>query len=268
MTTTVKNLLFVVALLLFMAGALYGYYKLAPRPTLPTVATSTPEVVQVVTPAKPIHQTEHAPYYDIDLEYPSSTPISGSAGASAVATMKSFVLAASGDFKTQSNFSHLTPKDIHMIGFDQGEKYTLSGGYDTYTSPTTVSYVFTTSTDTLGAHPNSTYTTFTFDLKTGKALQLADIFLPDSSYLQQLSTLSRSLLTQKLGSSIDPVGFINPGTTPEAKNFKNFAFDGSNLVVFFDPYQVAPYSSGPQTIKIPLSELSSILRSPYSTSTI
>jgi hypothetical protein len=263
MSTTLKNIIFVVILIALMAGGAYWYFTVKPQPILPSTATSTPYTGIVTTahqtPAKPVHITDSGKYYDIDIQYPGSTSIPSPGGDTAVQTMESFVVAAIADFKTQSNFANLTPEDIHMIGFDQGEKYSFTGDYATYTSPTTISYVFTLTQDTLGAHPNSAITTFTFDIKTGKAVQLENIFVPGSTYLQQLSTLSRAALQKKLGSTSDMLAFIQPGTTPDASHFKNFAFDGSNFIIFFDPYSVAPYSAGPQKVEIPLSQLSSVL---------
>ena len=56
---------------------------------------------------------------------------------------------------------------------------------------------------------------------------------------------------------------INMGTTPEEVSFENFYFDGNDLVILFAPYQVAAYAAGPQTLRIPLSELASILKPEY-----
>ena len=45
------------------------------------------------------------------------------------------------------------------------------------------------------------------------------------------------------------------GTTPTNDNFKNFAFTPNGFTVYFNRYQVAPYSYGSFYIIIPYSEL-------------
>jgi hypothetical protein len=56
---------------------------------------------------------------------------------------------------------------------------------------------------------------------------------------------------------------LSAGTTPEEKNFANFFLDNQEFVLLFPPYQVAPYAAGPQTLRIPLPELSNILKQEY-----
>ncbi|MFZ3043992.1 MAG: RsiV family protein [Minisyncoccia bacterium] len=216
--------------------------------------------------APPVSFKEVTKYYDIGTNYPSSTPLLASVGTSAdiaaVARMKKFVDDTVAQFKTDGNFDNLTPKDIQMLGFDQGRKEKLNIVYLIASSPRTVSYIFTTYEDTLGAHGNTFFHTFTFDTSTGAPLALVDLFTPGSDYLGALSSISRAKLPSVIGSSAD-MTFITPGTTPEAKNFQNFFFDDQRLVILFAPYAVAPYSSGPQTLPIPVNELSNILKSEY-----
>ncbi|MBA3788967.1 DUF3298 domain-containing protein [Patescibacteria group bacterium] len=265
MSVTVRNILFVIVLILIMLGLLAWYIFSRPSLTLPTTATSSPLTtatvpVPVAFNAPATQLAEHTQYYDIDLQYPSATPIAGSgANAAAVNTMKTFVQNTSESFKEDGNFSNLSPAQIAQMN---GNKESLSSTYKLYRSPATVSYVFTLSSDTLGAHPNSYFRTFVFDAKSGGGIALSDLFTPGADYLNTLSTLSRTALSSQLGKDSDST-FINPGTTPNDDNFQNFAIDSANLVLLFPPYQVAPYSSGPQTIRIPLSKLGSILKAGY-----
>ncbi len=275
MTNTVKSLIFVIFLLILMIGGLVWYFVAKPSPSLPTVATSTSPTTPANVPQTPtaplpaaqaLHIIESGKYYDIDMQYPSHTPLSVSAGTaadtSAIDILKAFTRDTIAQFKKDGDFANLTPQAIQGMGLDSGQKYSLSDGYKTYTSPGTVSYVFTIDEDTLGAHPNSIFKTFTFNDKTGQNLALADLFNPGTDYLGTLSTIARASLSKQLGPA-DPNDFINTGTAPTNANFQNFALDGTNLVLLFPPYQVAPYSSGPQTVRIPLSQLSSVLRSNY-----
>ncbi|MBU6388729.1 DUF3298 domain-containing protein [Patescibacteria group bacterium] len=209
--------------------------------------------------------TEHAKYYDINANYASSTPLLQSAGPLADATARSLMLGFVRDtiqtFKNEGNFDTLSSTDIKMMGFDQGRKEKLQIAYLIASSAHTVSYIFTIYEDTLGAHGNAFFKTFTFNTKTGAALGLNDVF-SSSAYLDTLSSISRAQLPSIIGDGAD-TAFIKGGTTPEAKNFENFFFDNNQFVILFAPYAVAPYSAGPQTLRIPVSELSGVLKPAY-----
>lgn len=238
--------------IILLLGAGYALYKAQPPATLPDVSH--------FPPAESI--VEHGPYYDIRASYPPSTPFSGSVGAADTALMKTFVENTVAEFKRNGNFDDLTQKDITMMGYDRGRKQTLDVKYLIGTSSSTVSYIFTIYMDTLGAHGNSDFKTFTFDLRSGKDLALADLFLPGSDYLGRISSLSRTALAKNMAPYADQKQ-IDAGTTPDSDNFKNFFLDGENVTLLFPPYQVGPYAAGPQTVALPRSELADILRSEY-----
>lgn len=210
--------------------------------------------------------SEHAQYYDITANYATSTPLLQTVGkqydAAAKALMHNFVRDTIATFKSEGNFENLTSEDAQIIGFDEGRKEKLNIVYMTAASTRSVSYIFTVYMDTLGAHGNLDFKTFTFDMKTGDHLTLNDIFLPNIKYLEILSSLSRSRLPQVIGQLTDTASIEN-GTAPEEKNFERFFLDNKELVLLFPPYQVAAYAAGPQTLRIPLSELSSILKPEY-----
>ena len=207
--------------------------------------------------------TEHALYYDIAANYASSTPLLSRVGAqantAAVTLMKQFVSDTITQFKTNGNFEHLTKNDIEMIN---GRKQDLQIAYLISSSEHTISYIFTIYEYTLGAHANTTFKTFTFNTTTGALLTLADIFTPSTHYLDTLSSISRAKLSDILGEMSD-VDFLKEGTSPEDENFETFFFDNAYLTILFAPSQVASYAAGPQTLRIPTSELKDILRSEY-----
>jgi len=206
--------------------------------------------------------TEHTPNYDIVANYATSTQLSGSANTVAVASMKKFVGDIIAQFKDNENSADLTTRSIPVTDFSQERKETLKIVYLIASSPRTISYIFTVYEDTLGTHGNMFFRTFTFDITSGAELSISDIFLPDSNYLETLSELSRSKLPAVIGKSAD-TQMITNGTTPEAKNFANFFFDNKDFVILFDPYAVAPYATGPQTLRIPINEITNILNPTY-----
>jgi len=199
---------------------------------------------------------EHNANYDIAVNYASSTPLLSSVGSSAnenaVAVMKKFVSDTVVQFKT----------DLGLGGVQSDKKKSLQITYLIGSSYHTVSYIFTIYENTGGAHNNMFFRTFTFNTSTGTSLALSDIFVQGDSYLNALSTISRAELPDVIGSGAD-TSFINKGTTPEDLNFQNFFFDNQYLVILFPPYQVGSYAAGPQTLRIPLSKLSNILKPEY-----
>jgi hypothetical protein len=209
---------------------------------------------------------EHTTYYDIAANYPASTLLPASIGSAAdkqaVESMKKFISDTITQFKTDGRFATLTAADVKTMGFDKGRKETLQINYLIASSVNSVSYIFTTYEDTLGAHGNTFFHTFTFSKDSGKELVLADIFVPGSDYLTTLSGVARAKLPAVIGDMAD-TKFISGGTTPDEKNFQNFFLDNAELVILFDPYQVAPYAAGPQTLRIPLTDLASILKPEY-----
>ena len=233
----------------------------SPEPYTPfETATSTPPTLEPQT------VEEHTQYYDIEAVYPAETPLLDSAGEAAdraaIETMRKFIDTIAGDFKREGGFDSITKEDLELLGYTDGRRQALSIEYDEAGSPHTVSYNYSIYLDTFGAHPNTFYRTFTFDLKTGKELALKDLFAPKAPYLKRLSDISRFELSKELGPDAD-MEYLNQGTTPEAVNFENFVIDGDALTIIFPPYQVGPYALGPQAVSIPLENLKDILRPAY-----
>lgn len=226
----------------------------------PVTATSTPAALP------PEVYEEHGQYFDIETSFPAETRLKATAGEDAdleaVALMGDFVEDTIDEFKTQGNFENLTPEDIQIMGLSETRKESLTILHEERVSAATVSYVYTIHLDTLGAHPNTFYRTFTFDLATGAELEIADLFLPRSGYLARLSAIAEFELTKSLGEFAD-VEYIRQGVTAETLNFQTFALDGENLILIFPPYQVAPYAAGTQTVSIPLAQLAEILKPAY-----
>jgi hypothetical protein len=226
-----------------------------PQTSRTPVSTTTPATLSGTS------YVEHAQYYDIAANYPSTTPLIGSANTAAVGQIDTFISTTISQFKSQGGFSTLTQADATNMGLTPDNKETLDIKYLIASSPHTVSYIFTTYEYTLGAHGNTFFQTFTFNTTTGTLLSLGDVF-SGTSYLNTLSSISRAQLPGVIGQTYDP-SFITDGTQPTAANFSSFFFDNSDFVILFSPYQVAPYAAGPQTLRIPTASLQSILNSQY-----
>lgn len=138
-----------------------------------------------------------------------------------------------------------------------------SGIYITYiislNSPHLLSVIFDVSLYNSGAaHPVSITKVFNYDRNEERRMQAKDIFT--DNYLEVLS----KICTEKLIEKIQPDEFmteaINNGASPLEENYQNIAFTEEGIVVVFEQYQVAAYAMGKQSIKIPFSDISEILK--------
>lgn len=212
-----------------------------------------PEAPQGAAPAEDRKVSDEGDYHRIEAVTPGSTPLQGEANAAAVAAMEGFVMAEIATFKRESGLETLTEEDIEMMGLGGDRKYELKIEYDAYESHGTVSYVFPIYANTMGAHPNAYYRTFTFDKQTGAELRIGDLFESDA-YLEALSSGSRVQITARLGEENANKEYLESGTTPDAPNFQHFYLDKNDLVIIFPPYQVGPWVIGTQEARFPVAD--------------
>lgn len=125
--------------------------------------------------------------------------------------------------------------------------------------PSFVSYKFDSYQFTGGAHGMTTVTTLNFDLSKKKLLQLSDLFARKAAVAESLSVISRSELRDILGDMLNEEMLEN-GTSKNLANFSRFMLAPRDLVIFFEPYAVAPYAAGVQVVSIPLTRLGTLLK--------
>lgn len=121
-------------------------------------------------------------------------------------------------------------------------------------SATTVSIIFNVYIYTGGAHGNLVITCRNYDLTTGRRLNFADLFKDPEKALELMSVWSRNVLTKSLGEESDE-DMIREGTTPDLLNFGELSLTPDGINIQFQPYQVGPWSAGPQQVAVPLAEL-------------
>ena len=193
--------------------------------------------------------------FEIDVNYPlfiSQYPF-------AQKIIESFI----SDYKTQFAQSYTPVDDVPVpdINF-----WTLSMDYQEFKHGSNlISLLFTTSTYTGGAHPNSDLQSFTFDVKAGKQITQDDLFIKGSNPWPTIDQMVEQSLTTQLTQAFnapmtdDLTQMMKSGTGTDPQNYQVFVIDGDSLVFHFPPYQVAPYVAGPQSVSIPLSSLSTFI---------
>ncbi|MDB5245086.1 MAG: Immunogenic protein precursor [Parcubacteria group bacterium] len=255
------------ALIAIFLGLAVWYMASHPAPVAiaPGVATTTP------TEPAPTDKTiiDLQKYYEIRAKYPLSVPTQDG-GAYAQRTMEKWVTDQIATFKSESKLDSLTPEDIKMQGLDQGQMYALTIAYKTHTGSATISYDYEIYANTLGAHPNTYYHTFTFDKQSGTLLELTDLFNNETDVSGMLGVRTRAdlpkIIAKLENTSVSEVDTdsIDYGTDANTmSNFENFYIENGNLVIVFAPYQVGPYALGTVLDPIPLSSLKDSLNSKY-----
>lgn len=137
------------------------------------------------------------------------------------------------------------------VVLEQSFKYTLYITYEQYTYQKYISYVFYVSIFLGGAHPDNRIFTVNFDKELNQIITIEYIAKNDD--LSILSQESRKKLKENnnIGKDKNSLKMLNEGTKPTVNNFKNFVFTENGLLIIFEQYQVAPYSSGVFKVVIP-----------------
>ena len=152
-------------------------------------------------------------------------------------------------------------KEVGKADGPDGEKPSSYGMWDltglfelSRPSEDVVSVTFSVYSYTGGAHGNLEITCLNYDLRTGRRLDLADLFKDPEKALQLMSAWSQKELARSLGEDTDE-DMIRDGVAPDLRNFANLTLTPQGLRIEFQPYQVAPWAAGPQRVDMPLAEL-------------
>jgi hypothetical protein len=118
-------------------------------------------------------------------------------------------------------------------------------------------------TYTQGAHGISITAFLNYDISTGKEIVIKDIFLEDPNYLQLISDYAKNELMVKLVDGENPMSdasWVKDGIKPVQDNYEgNIGFSQEGIVVVYQPYQVAAYAAGPQTVLVPYDAVAGII---------
>ena len=109
------------------------------------------------------------------------------------------------------------------------------------------------------AHPSGGTTSMNIDLRTGRAIELSELFRTESKPFELLAGIARGDLQKQFepfaSKSIGLDDWIAEGTAPKAENYEVFALRKEGLLLVFNPYQVAPYVFGERQVLVPWTTL-------------
>jgi hypothetical protein len=141
---------------------------------------------------------------------------------------------------------------------------TLDADYDfRYATDDLISLEWAEGTYERGAaHGNHLTQVLNYDVKKGKKIALADLFIDKSRYLTAIANYCMKELKDraKKEDSMIFADQIETGAGPRADNYRAWSITRKGLWITFDPYQVAAYAAGPQYVLVPYSALKDIIR--------
>lgn len=137
--------------------------------------------------------------------------------------------------------------------------YVLDGRGTEYRSGTPVdgtqSVVFEVYQNVGGAHPQTWYKAFNYDLATRAPITYETLFRPDAEPLEVVYPIVEREL-QRLTGMDTPV---LPGDGLEPANYQNFALTDDSVIFFFGQGELLPGAAGATQAAVPRADLASIL---------
>lgn len=254
-----KFALLSIASLLLVAGCNNATTP-TPTPVTPSnqETTKPAEATRATVETKEIKETD--PNGPITVKYPYTS------NAKINKPIKEFVDQAVSDFK----------KDAVPVDPETGASpNALDISYSTIPfNNDIVTFKYDIYINTGGAHPNSYTFTQTFDLKTGTQYANADI-LGTQEAISVVSMHAIEMLKENIEKSLNEametteeldeatVTWIANGAGPDPSNYQALAVTPKELIIYFNPYQVAPYAAGPQEVHLSMDKVKSVLPSPF-----
>lgn len=204
--------------------------------------------------------------YTIETTRPTFTS-NGRAVAFLNNDIEAFLQAEIDEFTTQAReYSQLSgPQNTPEL--ESLPPSTFHGDHEVlFLSPQLVSVRFTITTYMSGAaHPFNYTKGFNYNVAKKQQVTLDDVFKPNSSYIERLSERAISTLliarANQQGNTVDQQQeeWIREGASPKKENFTNWAFSDNLLIIYFNPYQVAPYAAGIIEAPVPWEDVQGLL---------
>ncbi len=244
-----KTILVVIVLL---ALAVIGIVFYLHRGTSGLAVHPVPETVVLPTPGqwpstvlRDQTVTDNSNYYTVSAAYPvtNDTVINN--------YFQSFVNDSIAQFKDDISWAAPTPGSAAP---STPPALSLSIKYTEHKTVRADNFVFSTTTYTDGAHGLESTKTFSFS-PTGQQVAVASLF---SNGLDGLKTIAPYVKAQLVHSPGADATMIDAGTAPTVDNYQSFTIEDDGIIFIFDPYQVAPYAVGQQSVRVPLSVFSDI----------
>ncbi len=246
--TTIKAQLKVAVVILVITsiiGLITSYTSKKPITNKPnTIQDQSLGVVKI--------EDKTAPYIDIVAEYPTE----GTGSLFVEKNVQDIIKA----FKNQNDFSKFAPQELKNFGISDERRYQLYITYSSTSGAHTISHRITTYTFTGGAHGNTFVETYTYTANE-KLLSINDLFVDSEKGLELISKKTiESIKNNPDYKDGLPTDWFDDGTAPTLQNYSTFELTKDSLVIIFQQYQALAYVYGNIEVRIPLKELSNVLK--------
>lgn len=225
----------------------YGVYQrtFSPLPPPEEVALSYASIVKL--------EEGPAAHHALDLEYPQFSGLGRESDSLLNDAVERFVTNHSELFKSEISSS--------TVASEFGQNNLTVRYRVLMANETLVSIEFIRSQYVSGAaHPDTLVATLNWSPARKGMILPEDFFIPNLAYLDRLSYLADRELTnnRELAAVVTPQ-WLAEGVSPSPENYRSLGVRGESLLVFFNPYQVAPYAAGIIEVAIPLRELEDLM---------
>lgn len=248
-----NKLMFLTGLILVIVGIFY--IQTNKNKMIPTTPSSTPiPTVIAEQTVKFMKETDPKNRFTIDVSYPQFETLQNKQSQTMLNTDIKNMMDKQVDVFKREVSQNTPPAQLKDV---QAE---LIITYETLqANDNTVSLQFQIMDSQIGAaHPNNYNQVFNFDVKTGKQLQLNDLFKPNSNYLQKLSDIAQKDLLAQQKDNPNASDFINEGTAAKEENYALFTLTADSLVIIFNPATVAPDYVGTVKVTVPYEKIADI----------
>lgn len=128
-----------------------------------------------------------------------------------------------------------------------GVPYELDMKASLWASDTTRSVSFEIYQNLGGAHPDTFYKTFNYDMARSRAIAFADLFAPGIDPMNAIF----GVVQQKLATEMGMPAPISDGDGMDPSHYRNFAITPVDLVFFFDRGELMAGAAGAHTVYVP-----------------
>jgi len=147
-------------------------------------------------------------------------------------------------------------------GLDREEEWQAEQGYALFRpGPDVITVALTFWAFTGGAHGYGSTGCTLVDLRTGRTVAPEDVFAAGSPWLREVVAMVGTDLKKQF---VDNPGFEDALQTTKLTKTVNtsghFCWQSDKLQIYFNQYEVGPYSAGPYTVDIPYTRLKALLR--------
>ncbi len=111
-----------------------------------------------------------------------------------------------------------------------------------------------------GSHGYYEYKSYNIDMRSGKFLELEDLFKSNSDYKKVINNEIRRQIEYKAKSDSQYEGIYQ---FERIKDNQKFYIQDNNLIIYFDLYEIAPYAAGIPEFQVNINIINHILKEEY-----